>query len=948
MPSEYANELMGRVGLDTTDWKKGITELNAGIKHIETGFQVTAALMDDWSHNSDGLKKRVDTLNDKLALQKQKLDLLTKAYNEEVAANGASSKAAENLAKKMYATKAEIEKTKESLNYYAQAEKDVTDQTKKMIAQIEKSGEKLMGLGDKLSGAGNKLTVGVTAPVVAAGTAIYKYGSDLTEAKNKTESTFGYMSDAVKEWAQDSLTSFGMAKATAYDAAALYGDMATSMDLPKSKAAEMSMKLVELSADLSSFKNISLEQSQNALKGIFTGETESLKNLGIVMTETQLKAYAMSSGFEKNYADMTQAEKVQLRYQYVLDASKNAIGDYARTNGEAAGQVRLLPEALKELASSFNDNVAPAITPAITAVNNAIISFGQLDDGTKKIVVSIAAMAAAVGPLVTVTGKTITFVGKMKKGYASLRTALMQKTQATVADTAAENSHAAALTKTDKAATKTTKSIKNIGTAAKGSTMMLTAAAVAIAAFLAIANKYHEAQMEYIDEEYDKKIKLNNKTYDTQISNLEKEVEINEQALLEKQTSINKFYDNKIDRLDDDLKAQKKAIEKEKDLYEKAHEARMEQLEAERALKLSNINTEANAQISNLQSQIDALDALTEAEEKAAQEKENEHKLTELQQAIAAAETYAEKVDAEKEYNDFVLNLEREKVKEARELEKNALLEQINNINTEAEKKRDAVNDEYEAAKKLEDDKRELAQQGYSDRLEALETFIEDQTKEMDELRDSELSKIQAHTEKVNLELQSTIDKFNEIKISAEEALKTEKKFEKESVNVFSGEYWNKESEKRTLSFGENTWAMAVGGEGGRYYADTIPEWVRIMFEPGYLAKKLGVIPENAEGTNYWRGGLTWVNEEGGEIMNLPRGTQIIPHDVSMEIARAAGRASVTNNSTNNTNNTYNYGAQQQVNVFSVDGKVIAREIVPGVSVRLSNDIYGRRRSGGR
>ncbi|MEE0840756.1 MAG: hypothetical protein U0L72_09495, partial [Acutalibacteraceae bacterium] len=76
MPSDYANDLMARVGLDTTEWKKGITDLNAGIKHIETGFQATAALMDDWGNSSEGLKKRIETLNDKLALQKQKLDIL--------------------------------------------------------------------------------------------------------------------------------------------------------------------------------------------------------------------------------------------------------------------------------------------------------------------------------------------------------------------------------------------------------------------------------------------------------------------------------------------------------------------------------------------------------------------------------------------------------------------------------------------------------------------------------------------------------------------------------------------------------------------------------------------------------------------------------------------------------------------------------------------------------
>ena len=124
MPSDYANELMGRVGLDTTEWKKGITDLNAGIKKIETSFQATAALMDDWSGSSEGLGKRIDSLNDKLELQKKKLEILKKAYEEEVAQNGASSAAAEELAKKMGVDPAALKKTIDEFNSGVDAKKD--------------------------------------------------------------------------------------------------------------------------------------------------------------------------------------------------------------------------------------------------------------------------------------------------------------------------------------------------------------------------------------------------------------------------------------------------------------------------------------------------------------------------------------------------------------------------------------------------------------------------------------------------------------------------------------------------------------------------------------------------------------------------------------------------------------------------------------------------------
>lgn len=904
MPSDYANELMGRVGLDTTEWKKGITDLNAGIKKIETSFQATAALMDDWSGSSEGLGKRIDSLNDKLELQKKKLEILIKAYEEEVAQNGASSKAAEELAKKMYQTQGEIEHTRQNIEKYGKSLDDVTNKTKAQIKKAEELGKKLDKVGSKISKAGKALTVGVTTPAVAAGAAIYKYSSDLIEAENKTEVVFGNMTDSVKEWAKDSLNNFGMAKSTAYDAVSLFGDMATSMGLSRKQAADMSMSLVELSADLSSFQNKPIAQSQNALKSIFTGETETLKEFGIVMTETELKAYAMSEGFEKSYSEMSQAEKVQLRYQYVLDRSANAIGDYARTNGEAAGQMRLLPEALKELAASFKENVEPAITPVVTALNNAIVSFGKLGDGTKNLIVRTSLAIAALGPLVTVIGKGVTAAGKLQKAYAFLLTKLKLKTKATVEDTAANTANAASLDKTAASANKAGNSVGGIGSAAKSAIPYIGAVAAGLALLGLEINRTINSAQKKIDDYYNERIEKSNEAHQNEIDDLTDEYNTYEETQNKKIAAEEKYWDERINGLEDSLSAQKKAIDTEMKLYEEAHEARMEQLEKERDLKLDNISAEESRLTSELQAQIDALDALTEAEEAEKQERENAEKLEELKKEISQAKTYAEKVEAEKAYTEEVRRQEEEKTKAAREEQKKQLQAQIEQIQTESENKRDQVNEEYDMAAQLEQDKYDIAQEGFEQRLSALDTYIEDETERLTALKDKNIALMQEETDGYLAELQKRIDALNKLKEAAEEALEKEQTAKKENTKTVKG------------------------------------------FLEAFMSDYN--IPANASGTNNWRGGLTWINEEGGELVNLPRGTQIIPHDVSMEAAREYGRqrAAITTNNTTTTNNSYNYGAQQQVNVFKVGDKTVAQVITPAVSVNLSNRLNGRRRSG--
>ena len=907
MPSDYVNELTSKVGLDVTEWKKGITELTAGVKKIETSFQASAALMNNWSGSSEGLKSRIKSLNDELTLQKKKLEILKNAYNDVVEKEGATSKAAESLASQMFKARQDIEKTTGKLKYYTEAEQKVIDKTSAVIKKLEESGNKFEKTGEKISKVGNKMTLGITTPVIAAGAAIYKYSSDLTEAENKTKEVFKNMSSDVLDWSQTSLDKMGMARSTALDAVSLYGGMATAMGLTRKKATDMSKSLTELSVDLASFHNTSLDQASTALKSIFTGETETLKNYGIVMTEANLKAYALSQGIKTNYNEMTQAEKVQLRYNFVMNASKDAIGDYERNCGEAASQMKKLPEASKELATSFKDNVEPAITPVITALNGAIVSFGKWSKTTKNFVTTTAISVAALGPLVTIIGKTTSAIGKAQKAYAKIYAWIKKKTDATVKDTAANAANSKSLDKTAESAEKTAKSTGKIGTAAKSANPYIIAVIASLAMVGAEINRTIRSAQSKIEETYNKKKTESNKVYDVEIQNLTDEYNAYEEKMSAKKSAEEKYYSDKIANLSKDLKAQKNAISEEQKLYEKAHKERLSQLEKEKQAKLDSISASQEAQTAELQQQIDALNALNEADEAATKGQENAEKLAELKKSITFAKTYAEKVDAENAYTAEVKRQEEEKTKAVRENQIKQLQNKIEQIKTEASARQEQVKSEYDSAVELENNKYEIAKEGFDSRLSALDTFIEDETARLETARDEKIAIMQSETDTYLAELQKRIDAQNKLKEAAEKTIEAEK---------------NKEKKK----------------------TKTVKGFLK-AFTDDYF-------PHNASGTNDWKGGLTYINERGGELINLPRHTQIIPHDVSMEMAREYGRmraAYTTNNDyTTTTSNTYNqYGAQQQVTVLKVGEKIVAEVIEPCVSVKMSDSIYRRRRSGG-
>ncbi len=280
----------------------------------------------------------------------------------------------------------------------------ISGNSKELEAALSRADKQLTNFGKKASEIGQSMSLYVTAPLTLAGGAAVKLASDFNESMNKVDVSFKSSAAEVQAFAKTALTSFGIAEGTALDMAALFGDMATGMGVGTAEAAKLSTSLVGLAGDLASFKNIGIDQVQTALAGIFTGETESLKRLGIVMTEANVKAYAFSTGIKKSYDEMSQAEKVMLRYNYVLSVTKNAHGDFERTGGGAANQMRMFAEALKQVGAQFGQIVLPYVTSAFKAFNSFMVSVSESSKTTKTIIMVLGGLVAAIGPVLTAVG----------------------------------------------------------------------------------------------------------------------------------------------------------------------------------------------------------------------------------------------------------------------------------------------------------------------------------------------------------------------------------------------------------------------------------------------------------------------------------------------------------------------------------------------------------------
>lgn len=238
------------------------------------------------------------------------------------------------------------------------------------IANLNKS---MTGLKSSLGKIGTAVGVAFgTAALVSFGKQCIELGSNIDEVQNVVDVAFGDMAYKIEEFSQTSIENFGMSRLSAKKTASTYMAMARGMGISEDSASDMAVALTGLTGDVASFFNISQELADTKLKSVFTGETETLKDLGVVMTQANLQAFALSSGINKNIADMTQAELVGLRYNYVLKQLELANGDFARTSDSWANQTRILSENWKELMSVLGRGLIQILTPVLRVFNKIV------------------------------------------------------------------------------------------------------------------------------------------------------------------------------------------------------------------------------------------------------------------------------------------------------------------------------------------------------------------------------------------------------------------------------------------------------------------------------------------------------------------------------------------------------------------------------------------------
>lgn len=395
----------GTIKLQGEDsYKRALKDIAQNLTLINSEMKVVNASYDKNDNSIKALTSRNDTLNKKLDEQKNKVKVLDTQLQEARKVYGDNSTEVKkyetqlnNAQAEVVKTTREIEKNANAMDDAEKATEDNTDALEDFTQEEDKAGKGAIKMGDLIKAhvisdaivGGFKLLGNAIKDVAGKFLDFTKMGvenaSNLAEAQNVVDVAFGESASKVEEFSKTAATEFGMTELSVKQFSGTMGAMLSSMGLAEEQSVDMSLSLVGLTGDMASFYNLDHETAWEKIRSGISGQTEPLKQLGINMSVANLEAYALSQGITTAYSEMTEAEKVTLRYNYLMETTANAQGDFARTSDGYANQTRILSLQIENLATDLGESLLPYLNDVITAFNDMLSGEIGVEEGIGRI-----------------------------------------------------------------------------------------------------------------------------------------------------------------------------------------------------------------------------------------------------------------------------------------------------------------------------------------------------------------------------------------------------------------------------------------------------------------------------------------------------------------------------------------------------------------------------------
>ncbi len=412
-----------------TEYKRALKEITQNLALVSSEMRKVTAEYGQNDTSVSGLSAKNEVLSKRLDEQKRKVAEVEKMLAEARKAYGENSAqvkkweiALNNAEAEVIKTTREIDENAEAMKKAEKATEQETDAVEDYTEETKKAGDSSIKFGDLIKA--HVISEAIIGGFKALGSAVVdlsrkfmdfvksgvENASNLDEVQNVVDTVFGESAKKVEEFSKTAATSFGMTELSVKQYAGSMGAMLDSMGIAETDTADMSLALVGLAGDMASFYNLDHETAWEKIRSGISGETEPLKQLGINMSVANLEAFALSQGIDTAYSSMTAAEQATLRYNYLMEQTANAQGDFAKTSDSYANQQRILSLQFENLATNIGQFLLPNLNDIIIAFNDMMSGEITLEQGIgqlTQIVVDLANQIVAQLPQLVSAGITM-------------------------------------------------------------------------------------------------------------------------------------------------------------------------------------------------------------------------------------------------------------------------------------------------------------------------------------------------------------------------------------------------------------------------------------------------------------------------------------------------------------------------------------------------------------
>lgn len=304
--------------------------------------------------------------------------------------------------------------------------KKVSRNLKGMKTSIDSASASLRKMGKSARNAGANLSLKLTAPIAAAGFFMVKAASDAEETANKFNVVFKEVTEQSKVAAEALAKNYGLSSEESQKLLSNTGDLLTGFGMSGAEALKLSTQVNQLAADLGSFNNLPTEQASRALTSALLGEREAIKSLGIVVNEEMVKNMVEAMEVAGKFTDETlQQKKAIATLKLAMMQSKNAIGDFERSQDSLANQIKILKANAADLSSDFGKVLIPVVLDLIKAIKPFLTQLREMSPEMKRNIVIVAGLVATLGPLLFIFGSMASGIGALIPIVSFLGTAFI-------------------------------------------------------------------------------------------------------------------------------------------------------------------------------------------------------------------------------------------------------------------------------------------------------------------------------------------------------------------------------------------------------------------------------------------------------------------------------------------------------------------------------------------